>query len=288
MPYVTEETITDIAVERWKTANDPRLGEIMGSLVKHLHDFVREVRPTEAEWLAACNFLAATGQMSDEKRQEFILLSDVLGVSMLVVQMNNKLDDKATPNTVLGPFHIDDSPELPNAADMAEGIEGETCYVTGTVRDLQGNPIADAVLDVWQADGDGLYEVQIPGLEEARLRGLYRTEADGSYTLKTISPLGYTIPMDGTVGKLISQTRISHFRPAHIHFLVDVPGYKKLITHLFREGAPYLENDVVFGVKEPLITKFEDRPAGPTPDGGTSSKPFTVVNFDIVLERATD
>jgi hydroxyquinol 1,2-dioxygenase len=288
MAYVTEETITDIAVERWKTANDPRLSEIMGSLVKHLHDFVREVRPTEEEWLTACNFLAETGRMSDEKRQEFILLSDVLGVSMLVVQMNNKLDPAATPNTVLGPFHIDDSPELPNAADMAEGIEGETCYVKGFVRDLDGNPIGGAVLDVWQADSDGLYEVQIPGQEEARLRGLYRTEADGSYCLKTISPLGYTIPMDGTVGNLIGQTRISHFRPAHIHFLVDVPGYKKLITHLFREGAPYLENDVVFGVKEPLITKFEEAPAGPAPDGGTSSTPFTVVNFDIVLERATD
>jgi hydroxyquinol 1,2-dioxygenase len=281
---VTEDNITDLAVERWATAKDPRLAELMTAFVRHLHDFAREVRLTEAEWMAAMQWLTATGQISNEKREEFILASDVLGLSMLVVQMNHRLDPQATPATVLGPFHIDGSPEFDYAGDMSDGLPGTPLYLHGTVRDLAGNPVAGGVLDVWQADNDGAYEVQIPDVDEARLRAKYTTREDGSYCLRTIAPLGYTIPMDGPVGELIGRTEISHFRPAHIHFLINVPGYEPLITHLFREGSQYLDSDVVFGTKQELVVRFDEREAGPTPDGGTSEVPWVEARYDFVLQ----
>ena len=284
MQLVTEDNITDLAVERWATAKDPRLAEILTSLVRHLHGFAREVRLTEAEWMAAVQWLNRTGQISDEKRQEFILASDVLGLSMLVVQMNHRLDPDATPNTVLGPFHIDGSPPLPFGADMSDGVAGTPLFVHGTVRDLSGAPVAGALLDVWQADGDGMYEAQLE-VDEARLRAKYSSREDGSYCVRTVAPLGYAIPMDGPVGELVGATEISHFRPAHVHFLIDVPGYEPLITHLFQEGAEYLDSDVVFGTKEELVVAFEQREAGPTPDGGAIDGPWLSAEYDFVLQR---
>ena len=284
MQLVTEDNITDLAVERWATAKDPRLAEILTSLVRHLHGFAREVRLTEAEWMAAIQWLNRTGQISDEKRQEFILASDVLGLSMLVVQMNHRLDQDATPNTVLGPFHIDGSPPLPFGADMSDGVAGTPLFVHGTVRDLSGAPVGGALLDVWQADGDGMYEAQLE-VDEARLRAKYSSREDGSYCVRTVAPLGYAIPMDGPVGELVGATQISHFRPAHVHFLIDVPGYEPLITHLFQEGAEYLDSDVVFGTKEELVVAFEQREAGPTPDGGAIDGPWLSAEYDFVLQR---
>jgi hydroxyquinol 1,2-dioxygenase len=285
MQPVTEDNITGLAVQRWATARDPRTAELMTALVRHLHDFAREVRLTESEWMAAMHWLTRTGQISDEKREEFILASDVLGLSMLVVQMNHRLDPAATPATVLGPFHIEGSPELDFGADMSEGVPGTPLYLHGTVRDLEGNPVAGAVLDVWQADTEGAYESQIPDIDEARLRAKYTTREDGSYCVRTIAPRGYTIPMDGPVGDLISQTEISHFRPAHIHFLINVPGYEPLITHLFQEGADYLDSDVVFGTKQELVVAFEPRESGATPDGGKSTEPWIEARYDFVLQR---
>jgi hydroxyquinol 1,2-dioxygenase len=282
---VTEDNITALAVDRWATAADPRLAELMTALVRHLHDFAREVRLTEAEWMAAVRWLTRTGQISDEKREEFILASDVLGLSMLVVQMNHRLDPRATPATVLGPFHIEGSPELGYGADMSQGLPGTPLYVHGTVRDLDGAPVAGAVLDVWQADNEGRYESQYAEVDEARLRGQYRTREDGGYCLRTIAPLGYTIPMDGPVGDLISRTGISHFRPAHVHFLLAVPGFEPLITHLFQAGAEYLDRDVVFGTKAELVVEFEQREPGPTPDGGTLDRPWLEARYDFVLQR---
>ena len=284
MQLVTEDNITDLAVERWATAKDPRLAEILTSLVRHLHGFAREVRLTEAEWMAAIQWLNRTGQISDEKRQEFILASDVLGLSMLVVQMNHRLDPDATPNTVLGPFHIDGSPPLPFGADMSDGVAGTPLFVHGTVRDLSGAPVGGALLDVWQADGDGMYEAQLE-VDDARLRAKYSSREDGSYCVRTVAPLGYAIPMDGPVGELVGATQISHFRPAHVHFLIDVPGYEPLITHLFQEGAEYLDSDVVFGTKEELVVAFEQREAGPTPDGGAIDGPWLSAEYDFVLQR---
>jgi hydroxyquinol 1,2-dioxygenase len=284
MQLVTEENITDLATGRWGTARGPRLAEIMRALVRHLHELAREVELTEEEWIAAIEWLTATGQACDDKRQEFILASDVLGLSMLVVQLNNRFAGAATPATVLGPFHIPGSPSMPYGGDMSDGLPGRPLYICGRVLSVDGEPVADAVLDVWQADEQGLYESQIADVDEARLRATYATRADGSYCVRTIAPKGYSVPMDGPVGALIGRTEISHFRPAHVHFLLDVPGYERLITHLFQQGAEYLENDVVFGAKEALVVAFEERDPGPAPDGGESSEPFLVAEYDFVLQ----
>ena len=284
MASVSDDNLTDLAVQRWSTAHAPRTAELMTALVRHLHAFAREVRLNEEEWAAAMGWLAAAGRISDDKRQEFILASDVLGLSTLVVQLNNTFADQATPATVLGPFHIDGSPAAEYGFDMSEGVAGTPLFITGTVRDTEGKPIPGAVLDVWQADADGNYESQIPEIDEARLRAKYRTREDGTYCVRTIAPLGYSVPMDGPVGNLLHETDISHFRPAHVHFLLDEPGYRKLITHLFQAGADYLDSDVVFGTKDALIVSFDDRPAGPTPDGGELDRPYLQAEYDFVLQ----
>jgi hydroxyquinol 1,2-dioxygenase len=284
MQCATEENLTELALERWEACHSPRLREIMQSLVKHLHGFVREVELKEDEWLFAANWLAKTGQLSSEKRNEFILLSDVLGISMLVDAINHRFPTGATPSTVIGPFHIDGSPELAMGADLAAGLAGEPCYVVGTIRDLDGKPIAGAKLDIWQADADGMYESQL-GLEEPFLRAVFRSGPDGKYLIRTIAPPGYSIPMDGTVGDLMRETDISHYRPAHIHFYITAPGCQPLITHLFKKGTRYIDSDVVFGVKEELISEFKQLPPGKTPTGEVSSKPFYVVNYDFTLSK---
>jgi hydroxyquinol 1,2-dioxygenase len=284
MAFVTEENLTGLAEKRWGTARPPRLAELMTALVRHLHAFAREVRLTEDEWLTAVEWLAATGRISDDKRQEFILASDVLGLSTLVVQLNNRFAPRATPATVLGPFHIDGSPTVPYAHDMSDDIDGTPLFVTGRVLGLDGTPLPDVVLDVWQADADGTYEAQLPATDEARLRAKYRTRQDGSYCVRTIAPRGYAIPMDGPVGDLIARTAISHFRPAHIHFLVEHPGHDRLVTHLFRQGSRYLDSDVVFGTKDQLVVEFVERPAGTAPDGSRTRTPYLHAEFDFVLQ----
>jgi len=285
MPYATEENLTDLALKQWEACHSPRLRQIMQSLVKHLHGFVRDVDLKQDEWLMAVDWLARTGKLCSDKRQEFILLSDVLGISMLVDAINHRFPEGATPSTVIGPFHIDDSPELPMGANVAEGLAGETCFLVGNVRDTEGKPVQNAKLDIWQADADGLYESQL-GAEEPVLRAIFHTGADGKYAIRTIAPPGYSIPMDGTVGDLLRGTDISHFRPAHIHFFITAPGYETLITHLFKKGAKYIDSDVVFGVKDKLIVEFKQHPAGKTPTGENSSQPFLVVNYDFILSKS--
>jgi len=283
MQLVTEDNITELAKQRWGTAHDARTRELLTALVQHIHDFAREVRLTEDEWMAAIQWLKRTGQISDEKREEFILASDVLGLSMLVVQMNHRFDPGATPATVLGPFHIEGSPELEYGDDMSEGLPGTPLFVTGTVRGLDGTPVGGAVLDVWQADEEGAYEGQLE-VEEARLRAKYTTREDGTYCVRTIAPKGYAIPMDGPVGDLIRQTDISYFRPAHVHFLLNVPGYEPLITHLFEAGGMYLDSDVVFGTKQELVVGYEHHEPGPTPNGGRSEVPWASATYHFVLQ----
>jgi len=284
MPHATEENLTELALKQWEAVRSPRLRQIMQSLVTHLHGFVREVDLREEEWLTAMNWLAKTGKLCSEKRHEFILFSDVLGISMLVDAINHRFPTGATPSTVMGPFHIDGSPEMDMGANLAEGLGGETCFLVGTVQGLDGNPIEGARMDIWQADADGMYESQL-GSEEPLLRAIFHTGADGKYLIRTIAPPGYSIPMDGAVGDLLRETEISHFRPAHLHFLIEAPGYQTLITHLFKKDARYIDSDVVFGVKEKLIVEFKKHPAGKTPTGEISDQPFLVVNYDFVLSR---
>jgi hydroxyquinol 1,2-dioxygenase len=286
MAYATEQNLTDIVRERWSDIPDARLRQVMTAVVKHVHALVREIELTQAEWAIAIDFLTRTGQMCDDKRQEFILMSDVLGVSMLVDAINHRRRNGATPSTVEGPFHVPDAPPMANGANMAANAPGVTCFVSGTVRGLSGEPVAGATLDLWQTDGEGLYEAQRPDIEGAWMRGLYRTQRDGSYLIRTVAPIAYTIPMDGTIGELMNRTNMSHMRPAHIHFAVNAPGYHGLVTHLFEAGDEWINDDAVYGVKEPLIVEFKRMPAGSkAPSGEIMNEPFCVVHYDFVLER---
>jgi len=284
MPYVTEDNLTDVALARWQSIPDPRLRQVMQSLIKHLHGFVRDIEPTQAEWATAIDWLTRTGKLCSEKRQEFILSSDVLGVSMLVDAINHRQAGGATPSTVEGPFHVPNAPPVEDGGNMAEGAPGISCFVTGRVRGLDGEPVVGAVLDLWQTDGEGLYEDQ-RDTQGPYMRGLYQSQPDGSYTIRTVAPIAYTIPMDGTVGELMKRTNISHMRPAHIHFAITAPGYQGCVTHLFQRGDEFIETDVVYGVKEPLIVDFVKKPPGKTPTGETVSMPFYEVKYDFVLQK---
>lgn len=286
MPFVTEKNLTDIVLDRWSHVPDPRLRQIMTSLIKHMHSFVREIEPTEAEWFTAIDWLTRTGQLSTDKRQEFILTSDVLGVSMLVDAINHRFSSKATPTTVTGPFHIHDSPEFADGADMAQGAPGIACFVHGKVADMEGRPVANVMLDVWQTDGEGLYEAQRPEITDTWMRGIYHSKPDGSYLIRTVAPIGYTIPLDGTVGEVFARNNVSPYRPAHIHFMIKAPGFHAVTTHLFQRGDQYIETDVVYGVKEPLIVEFEKKPAGSkAPNGEILNEPFYEVRYDFTLQR---
>jgi hydroxyquinol 1,2-dioxygenase len=283
MPYVNEQNLTDVVLDRWKAIPDPRLKQVMQSLIKHLHGFVRDVEPTEAEWAKAIGFLTAIGHRTDDKRQEFILFSDVMGVSMLVDTLNHRFATGATPTTVEGPFHVPNAPEFADGGNMAKKAPGIPCFITGTVRGLDGRPIANATLDLWQTDGEGLYEAQ-RDVTEPWMRGVFHSKADGSYSVRTVAPIGYSIPMDGPVGDLFRQTDISEMRPAHIHFCLEAPGYHRVVTHLFQRGCPYIETDVVYGVKAPLIVDFVEHPPGIAPNGDKIDSKFYTVKYDFVLQ----
>jgi len=283
MHATIEGTITDLAAARWATAHSPRLAQIMPELVRHLHDFVRAVDLTEPEFDAALAWLRRAVHISDDKRDELILASDILGLSMLLVHLNHR-SEHTTPATVLGPFHIAGSPRLEFGADMSGGTTGTPLVITGTVRDTSGAPVADAVLDVWHADAEGAYEAQTDA-DEARLRGRYTSTADGAYCIRTIAPLGYSIPMDGPVGDLVSQTAISHYRPAHVHFKLTAPGCEPLVTHLFERGTRYLDTDVVFATVPELVVEFQRRDPGPTPAGDRCETPWLLAHYDFIVQR---
>src|SRR5580698_1154445 len=255
--FTTEDDITAEVLRRFEGTPDPRLREIMLSLTRHIHSFVKDVRLVEGEWWKAIEFLTATGQMCSDKRQEFILLSDTMGVSMLVDLISNGKPAGATESTVFGPFYREGGPELPEGGNVAEGAEGGTpCVVTGRVLDMDGKPIAGAALDVWQADPDGLYDSQRPELEALSMRGIFHSDAEGRYVIRTTRPVHYQIPTDGPVGTMLAATKRHPWRPAHIHFKVTAEGYQPLTTHLFDDVDEYLDSDAVFGVKDSLICKF--------------------------------
>ena len=231
----------------------------MLSLLKHLHAFIKEVRLTEPEWWKGIDFLTRTGHMCDDRRQEFILLSDTLGVSMVTDLMSNRKPAGATESTVFGPFHRDGAPEMPFGGDIARVDRGGvTTIVSGRVLDLDGKPIAGALLDVWQVSADALYDSQEPELEGMNMRGLFRTDSEGRYQVRTRRPVHYQIPSDGPVGELLRATNRHPWRPAHTHFVISAEGYEPVTTHLFDSIDPYLNEDAVFGVKDSLIVNFEE------------------------------
>ena len=256
-----DSLLTGQVVASFADTPDPRLRTLMQSLVRHLHAFVREVEPTEAEWMSAIRFLTETGQMCDDLvRQEFILLSDTLGVSMLVDAINHRLATGATETTVFGPFYIEGMPERGYGENMAF-TPGTPVVVRGRVTDTEGAAVAGAVLDVWQTAENGMYSGQDTAQPHGNLRGRYRTDADGNYAISTILPVSYPIPTDGPVGKMLDATGRHPWRPAHLHFMIDAPGYRKLVTHLFDKDDPYLQSDAVFGVKPSLMVEYCERPA---------------------------
>ena len=258
-----EHSITDAVIERFASTPDPRLKQILSSLVRHAHDFVRDVELTQDEWFAAIQFLTRVGQMCDDKRQEFILLSDTLGISMLVDAINHRQPEGATETTVLGPFYVQNPPVKPMGADISAGLHGTPLYVTGQVTAASGTPLGGAFVDVWQSDDDGFYDVQKPG-DDPQLRARFIADQHGRFALWTLVPKFYPIPDDGPVGDMLTATKRHPYRPAHIHFMIAHPGYDTLVTHLFVDGDPYLDSDAVFGVKQSLVVDLADG-AGPAP-----------------------
>ena len=282
-----EHNITDAVLDRVANANSPRAREISEALVRHLHAFVREVKPTIEEWEAGIHFLTETGKMCSDTRQEFILLSDTLGVSMLVDAINHRLPKGATETTVLGPFFVADAPELPLGADISGTMKGRPLYVEGSVRSVDSKPLAGAIVDTWHSDDDGFYDVQhLDEVGGLALRGRFRTDADGRFRFWSIVPKFYPIPYDGPVGKMLEAQARHPYRPAHVHFMISAPGYTRLVTHVFVAGDQYLDSDAVFGVKNSLIREIEEHPAGQAPDGREMSEPYSVMRYEFVLAPA--
>ncbi len=274
MRDANEHTITDAVLDRFADTPDPRLKQIASSLVRHLHGFVRDVEPTFDEWQAAIGFLTRTGQMCSDTRQEFILLSDVLGVSMLVDAVNHRQPAGTTETTVLGPFHVAGAPQPAHGADISGGLPGERLLVEGTVTSADGVPVPGAVVEVWSADQDGFYDVQRTDLDGSALRATFHTDRAGRFHFWTLMPAHYPIPDDGPVGALLAATARHPYRPAHVHFMISAPGHETLVTHIFAEDSPYLDSDAVFGVKTSLIEAFETKQPGAAPDGRVLDQPW--------------
>jgi hydroxyquinol 1,2-dioxygenase len=284
-----EQQLVDAVVASFNNTEDPRLRQLMQALTKHLHAFIREVRLTDDEWNNAIRFLTEAGHITDDQRQEFILLSDVLGASMQTIAVNNQAYRGATESTVFGPFFVEDAPEIANGGDIAGGAPGQPCWVEGTVTDTEGNPVAGARIEVWEADEDGFYDVQY---SEHRVGGrahLYSDE-QGRYRFWGLTPTPYPIPHDGPVGKMLAATGRSPMRASHLHFMVTAKGLRTLVTHIFVRGDKQIEiGDSVFGVKESLIKDFgEQAPGTETPDGrDLGARTWSRTRFDIVLAPAT-
>jgi protocatechuate 3,4-dioxygenase beta subunit len=286
MPMATHaDDITAEVLRRFDATPDARLRRIMTSLVSHLHAFVKDVELTEAEWFESIRFLTETGHMCDDKRQEFILLSDTLGVSMVVDLLGHRAKNGATESTVFGPFHRDGASAMPFGGNIAGGESGMTTIVEGRVLDTDGRPIAGAALDVWQTDSSGLYDSQTGTPDTLRMRGVFQTNSEGRYRIRTVRPVHYQIPSDGPVGRMLRATGRHPWRPAHIHFVVSADAHQPVTTHIFDSIDPYLNSDAVFAVKESLICQFVEHA---TDDADARrlgvAAPFCTAGFDFVLQ----
>lgn len=283
---VTEQDMED-AVIGTVNAEHPRNQQVITSMIRHLHSFVREVEPTEEEFAKAIDWVTRVGQNCDDQRQEFVLFSDVMGLSMLVDLINHRFSTGATESTVLGPFHAE-APEIENGGLITRGDEwenGKQTYMRGRVLDVDGNPVAGAKVDFWQTDDSGLYDSQMDSCDEANMRGILTTDDEGRYWCRTVKPLGYSVPTDGPVGELMRACNREGHRPAHIHVMVSAPGYRTLVTHIFPSDDEALDSDATFGVKQSLVTDWRS-----VDDEATASKiginnPFYYVEFDFVIDR---
>jgi hydroxyquinol 1,2-dioxygenase len=284
---INEDTITQAVLAAMAGCSNDRLRTVMTSLVQHLHSFAREVQLTEAEWFEGIRFLTAAGHITDDKRQEFILLSDVLGLSMLVTAQNNAKPAGCTESTVFGPFYVEGAPKVDNGADISNGAKGVPCHVRGQVRGIDGRPVAGALINVWQSDEDGFYDVQRPspsGEHEHRARAQLCSDAQGDFHFRSILAQHYPIPHDGPVGAMLEALGRHPWRPAHLHFMIEAPGYEPLITHVFRDGDKYLDSDAVFGVRSSLIADWVRHE--PAPDGSGPREVYYTLNYDFVLNPA--
>ena len=286
MPQFNDAELTAAVISSFDKTPSLRAQILLVELVKSLHEYVRKTDLTFDEWGYAIDFLTRTGQKCTPSRQEFILLSDVLGVSMLVDAVNHRERDGASETTVLGPFYVGEHKQLPHGADISSPSDGERMFVSSRVTDLEGKPLAGVPVDVWHADDDGFYDSQKPSYETAgpSLRARFITDADGRFYFRTILPCSYPIPTDGPVGEMILQVRRHPMRPAHVHFLVNAPGYEPLVTHVFIEGDKYLDSDVVFGVKKDLISKVEKRTDPTMPDGKPAAAPWHLMTYEFRMK----
>lgn len=286
MRNLNEITITEAVNARLSADTPPRLRQIMISLTQHLHDFAREVNLTEAEWMQGIEFLTATGQKCDDKRQEFILLSDALGLSTLCVAMNNRKPAEATESTVFGPFYAEGADYVEPGADISHGASGVLCFVKGQIRSITGEAVPYAEIDVWHSDDAGFYDVQT-GQDEFRCRARLQANDTGHFHFKTIKPAAYPIPDDGPVGQMLRAVGRHPWRPAHIHFMVKAPGFTTLISQVFEDGDPYLDSDAVFGVRSTLIGQYKLHAAAEEYEGAVIGEPFYTLDFDLVLSPAS-
>lgn len=273
---IDQHTITDAVLAAQQGSPSPRVQHVMASLVRHLHDFARDVQLTEEEWFEGIRFLTRAGHITDDKRQEFILLSDVLGLSTLVTAQNNAKPAGCTESTVFGPFFVEGAPRVEQGADIANGAKGTPCDVRGQVRALNGTPVAGALIDVWQSDEEGFYDVQRPDQPGLRARAQLTSGSDGRFHFRSILAQGYPIPHDGPVGDLLTALGRHPWRPAHLHFMIQAPGFERLITHVFRRGDTYLESDAVFGVRSTLIADWQRAE-------GDDGAPMYALEYDFVL-----
>lgn len=280
----TEDQITQNVLNSMANTPDARLKAVMESFITHLHAFLREVEPTQDEWMQGIQFLTRTGWMCDDKRQEFILLSDITGTTMLVDAINHRSPGGATESTIFGPFYREGAPELPLGAAISQDGRGEPAVISGRVLSTDGTPIPNALLDVWETDENGLYEQQDPEQPDMNLRGKFRSDSEGRYLFVGIKPVSYPIPDDGPVGQLLRAVGRHPYRPAHIHLLVSAKGYNPVTTHLFVQGDPYLDSDAVFGTKDSLVVDFIRNDSATEAKRYGVSAPFYTVEYDFVLE----
>jgi len=287
MRNVTKDNITEVFTAYFGEDTDPRTREILTSLSHHLHDFVREVNLTHDEWRAGLDFIERTGKITTPERNEFVLLSDVMGLSSLVDMLHS--NPAATSSSVLGPFHVSNPPPLAIGGDMKRDFQGEVLLVEGRVLNTDGDPIAGAEIDIWQTAPNGMYSSQDPDQDIHSFHALMTTDANGRYAFTTVRPVSYTVPDDGPVGEILRAAGRHPWRPSHLHYIISAKGYRTLVTEVFPDDDPYLDQDTVFGVRDDLVMKYVPQPAGSFPDGfalsGSVDEAYSRVDFDLVLAR---